>query len=285
MGKRESKGEIMDAYRIAILVFFWNQLLSGCAERRVLVWNLNHLSANAENKTLIPKAIKNCCPLLKGKSCWTTGSLLLYAWWIANKGEEIEKGDKSKNIPPTFGIGNIVTKLIPHINSCCAKGDSFSSKDIVTLCNLAIEPQMQAPHIFLSELIQGLTIKGFISIAICNQDPLEHQIYAKKMAELGHPLYGLFHAIIGVKSESCDQVENSCPENFVPSPDHYPSESFLKTIQKIAHEKAGHAPIMLIDTKQPDGIEKYGITFKSLQDFQLDNQGCPIVDEIVNNGA
>jgi len=260
----------MDAWRIVIIVFFWNQSLFGCTERQVVALNLNHLSTSASIASLITNAIKNACPLLKDKSYGTATKLFWYSWWIARKGEAIANGNKSQNIPPTFGIGNVVSKLIPHINTCCNKGEEFTAQDIPKFCDLALDPQMSDPNIFLAALIQAMVVNGFILIGVCNQDPLEHQIFAKKMAALGHPPHGLFHAIIGVKAESGEQLENPYPNaliNFKTSPDHYPSEAFLKTIQKIAHEKAGRAPIMLIDTEQPAGIEKYGIKFKPLEEF------------------
>lgn len=260
----------MDARRIIVIIFFSNQLLFGC-ERTVFVWNLAHISEKPEVfKTLLPKALKSCGPLLEGKSWKTAAWLALYAAWIAKKGQEIEKGDKSKKIPPTFGIGNIVSKLIPHINACCANGEKFTSEDIVSLCKLAIDPQMTSQNIFLAELIQGLIIKGYFSMGICNYDPLEQQITALKLAQLTHPLCGLCHAIIGVLSESHDPIENPFPEalnNFVPSPEHYPSEAFLKTIKDLAAKRFPDSPIVLIDTEQPDGLEKYGIQFKSLKEF------------------
>ncbi len=262
----------MDAYHIVIIVFFWNQLIVGC-EQKVLVWNLKQLSANASTTSLVATALMAPCALLQDRSFWAkarlTAALMPYAFAIANHGAEIENGNPEKNMQPTYGKGNVINKLLAHMTTYCPS-EPFTGKDTFNFVNFAVEPQMYEENIRLAALIRTLAKSRIVSIGISNQDPLEYQIYAKKMAALDCPPHELFRAIIGVSLESANELENPLPKalkKFVIAPDHYPSKAFLKTIQETAAKTAPSARIILIDTEQPVGIENYGIEYTPLEKF------------------
>lgn len=220
-----------------ITLTFFTTIIS---QKDIIALHLNLLSHNATTEHIVYSALQNATSLRRTIGFKNGAYLAIKAWTLATWGEKIAE--------TTSGLGNITTKVVERIKN--EMKINLPDEVLRQLVELATDPE---PNKGALELIQKLK-KQYLLVGISEQDPLEHEIYVKKMKEKNKidvtSLFDQF-VIISANNDNDDRRENGLQWYSAPEP--YPSEPFKKAIsaaaQSTKHMRTG-GTIKVIDTSE-----------------------------------
>jgi len=190
-------------------------------------WHLDAIYENPNPWELRESAIKVLSHVLTKK-----GNLA--ATDLSNEQNNFSKALEIAQSMP--GATNFIRALIASsLNKYC----DWNEEDEQALAEYAIQP---VPNLKMILLIQLLKNFGIRSIGIGNQDPMEHDIFVKKL-QTGHDirLYDLFVKVLGTpfidRAGNPDFTKKSTnnSNNFFVAACPYPSEGYFRRLKTLIH--------------------------------------------------
>jgi len=139
-----------------------------CQEEPLIV-PLALAGKNPSTSTIVRSVLANANGLRRTIGWVNAAYLARHAWTLADWGEEIAQN--------TYGIGNVVDKLIKRIESDLDL--PLPQETLREMVNVAVIPE---PNNNVVQKLLALKENRTL-YAVSNQDELEHQIFSKKMFE------------------------------------------------------------------------------------------------------